>query len=79
MLAWHEYLDKERVIEQPDKMKTHLGNQFSNEEINTILEDVKASYEILSDEEIYRKIAHEIKNGKVVGWFQGKWNLVLVH
>ena len=73
LLAWHEYLDKERVIEKSDKMKNaFLGKQFCNEEISHILDDVGAYFEKLSYEEIYKKIAYEMKNGKVVGWFQGK-------
>ena len=47
----------------------YLGSRFSNDEIKKILEkyDVKYSYQ----ENVSHETAISLKNGKIVGWFQG--------
>ena len=61
-----------------DNTKTpFLGKQFSNNEINKILESKfyinKVKYELLKSEEDLLQIATKlISDGKVIGWFQGK-------
>ena len=50
---------------------TYLGCSFSNNEIVEYLDEIKAPYEYLKDEELFNKIAKILNEGKVVGWFNG--------
>ncbi len=73
LLAWYEYLGKKREISNKDKMKySYLGNKYSNEEIKNYLDLVGANYRELTEKEIFKRVALEIKNDSVVGWFQGR-------
>ena len=72
LVAWYEYLDNPRLIDSKDQMKgTYLGCSFSNNEIVEYLDNIKAPYEFLKDEELFNKIAKILNEGKVVGWFNG--------
>ncbi|MCW1309670.1 MAG: carbamoyltransferase C-terminal domain-containing protein [Candidatus Nanoarchaeia archaeon] len=48
------------------------GPEFSDVEIESILNENKIKYQKLNDEELVMKVAEAIKNGKIVGWFQGR-------
>lgn len=50
----------------------YLGDEYSDYQIRTELERYKVSFVEYSREELIDKTAEEIKNGKVVGWFQGR-------
>ena len=58
------------------KNYAYLGSQFSNDEIETILDNYKMSekYEVqkLNEEDLLSKTANLISQALVVGWFQGK-------
>ena len=48
-----------------------LGPSYSNEEIETFLRSKEALYERLHDNQLFDRVAGELAQGKVVGWFQG--------
>lgn len=50
----------------------YLGNDFSDNFIKTELDRYKLKYRKLKREELLEWTTDEIKNGNVVGWFQGK-------
>jgi carbamoyltransferase len=50
----------------------YLGNEFSDAVIKSELERYKISYQELSREQLLDVTSEEIKNGNVVGWFQGR-------
>ena len=60
----------------------YLGPEFTGEEIDRAIERAKSeageagwqgiSVEILDEEELCRRTARDIADGKIVGWFQGK-------
>ncbi len=71
-ICWHEYLKKPRKINPKDSMQgTYLGCEFSNKEIIYYLKKINAPFEELKDEQLFKKIAKIIAEGKVVGWFNG--------
>ncbi len=74
LFAWYRYLGNERrVSEGRDFQKgSYLGPAFGNEEIERYLQEIKADYERLSDEEISSRVAALIAEQKVIGWFQGR-------
>lgn len=74
LIAWHEYLDKEReVSEEGDMQKASLlGPSFSDSEIENYLKDNDIPYEKLKESEVAGRAAKIIADQNVVGWFQGK-------
>ncbi len=72
LVGWHEYLNNPRKVNPNDSMKgTYLGCNFSNEEIINYLKNINAPFEAYQDEELFEKIALQIEQGKVIGWFNG--------
>jgi carbamoyltransferase len=50
----------------------YLGPEFSEDEIQLVLEREKIEYKKLEREELLDLAAQDIADGKVVGWFQGR-------
>ncbi len=50
----------------------YLGPRFSDAEILTYLDGVKANYQHLSDDVLMPRLAEILADGNVVGWFQGR-------
>ena len=72
LIGWHEYLNKPRKVNPSDSMKgTYLGCNFSNEEIINYLKKINAPFETFQDEQLFEKIALQLEEGKVIGWFNG--------
>ncbi len=72
LIGWHEYLNNPREVNPRDSMKgTYLGCNFSNDEIINYLKHINAPFETYQDEELFEKIALELEQGKVIGWFNG--------
>ena len=56
-----------------DSMKgAFLGSQYSNEEIEEVLQSNQLVYSRLEDENIIENCVSSLQNYRVVGWFQGK-------
>lgn len=76
--AWHEHLDKPRVIPDTIKGKTDacrgafLGPSYSVSCIRECLDKYEAVYEPLEDSALLPRVADLIASGHVVGWFQGR-------
>ena len=72
--AWHQYEDKPRTADNvKDKMMgSYLGPAFTNDDVEASLRTVGAVYDRLEDQELYRCVAQELADGKVVGWLQGR-------
>lgn len=51
---------------------SYLGDEFSDSFIETELKKYNVPFKKLDREQLIEKTTDEIKNGKVVGWFQGK-------
>jgi len=73
LAAWHQYDEAPRKATGVDQMKgSYLGPRHSTESIEQFLKATEAPYERLSDEVLYAKVAKDLSEGKVVGWFQGR-------
>ena len=73
LIGWYDLLEKERIVNPNDSMKgTYLGCEYSNEEIIKYLEKIKAPFQKLEDEILFKKVADILSEGKVLGWFNGK-------
>ena len=74
LTAWHKLEDKPRSLNgSKDTMQgSFLGPSYTNEEIEQFLRTKEAPYERLSDDVLFDRVAEELADGKVVGWFQGR-------
>jgi carbamoyltransferase len=70
--AWHEYHGQPRAVAGDKMQGAYLGPSFSNAEIRRSLDSLGAVYEMLSDEELFARVARWLAAEKVVGWFQGR-------
>ncbi len=69
----YSYLKQPRVCQGPsDSMRgSYLGPRFSNEDIESRLQQLEARYERVEDSDLYRRVAEYLAEGKVIGWLQG--------
>jgi carbamoyltransferase len=73
LAAWHEHLDQARNTEQPDSMQgSYLGPAYSAREIREYLQSVNARFVELDSSELPARVAREMANEQVIGWFQGR-------
>jgi carbamoyltransferase len=73
-LAWHRHARQpRRVTPGKDAMKgAYLGPSYSDAEIESFLQSVKAPYRRLERGELLRTTARLLAEEKVVGWFNGR-------
>ena len=70
---WHLDLNQSREEINQDNMKgSYLGNEFSNEEIKSKLDEIGAVYDTYSENELINKTVEDLTSGKAIGWFQGR-------
>ena len=71
---WHQELENPRKNNKSnDSMKgSYLGPEYNDKVIESSLKKLGANFEIFESEKLIEIIANEIKNGKIVGWFQGR-------
>ena len=74
MAFWYQELSKSRSINKAkDNMRgSYLGPQFDEKAIEKSLNKLGAKYTKYSSENLVEKIANELKDEKIVGWFQGR-------
>ena len=73
LIAWHQYLENERVADPADAMQgSYLGPAFGASEIRRALNDFGAVFETREEESLVDRVAALMEEGKVVGWFQGR-------
>jgi len=71
--VWHEYLDQPREAKPADSMKgSYLGCHYDDNEIETYLDSVNASYTRMDDNTLMPELAVILDDGHVVGWMQGR-------
>ncbi len=74
MAFWHQELSKPRkiVISRDNMNGSYLGPKFNDKTIEKTLNNLGANFTRHETEEVTENIANELKNGKIVGWFQGR-------
>ena len=74
LCAWYRTSGRPRQTDgEHDAMKgAYLGPQFPQNEIQQFLEEQGASYVRFDEDQLFRVVAEDLKNGKVVGWFRGR-------
>ncbi len=70
------HLKNKRIIEKDANLRiknnVYLGPKISEEEIKSLLESKKISYEHYEEEDLLKKTAKLISEKNIVGWYQGK-------
>ena len=70
---WHKELDNKRNINENDSMSgAYLGPEYSDSQIISELNKMGAKYEKYEEDELLKKTAKYLSEGKTIGWFQGK-------
>ena len=69
---WHQELDKPRENFKDQMKGAYLGPKFSDNFIESQLNNLKGVYSKKSSDEISSFVAKELANSKTVGWFQGR-------
>ena len=70
---WHNELDKNRIIKKMDSMNcSYLGPEYSTEQITSILIDIGAKFETLSNDGVLDFTVEKLIEGKAIGWFQNR-------
>ncbi|NIR51217.1 carbamoyltransferase [candidate division KSB1 bacterium] len=74
LLAYYQYLGNERTVTGKEDLQqgSYLGPEFSDSEIQKILDEHKAVYTQMDYDDIPEKVSELIADQKVVGWFQGR-------
>ena len=74
LFTWHQLLEKPRVARAADSQAaSYLGPSYSAAEMQQFLDSVGAHYERIHDEgKLSDRVADEVIQGRVVGWFQGR-------
>jgi carbamoyltransferase len=73
LAAWHHHLGQPRTVNSGDSMRgSYLGPAYSAAEIRDYLDGVGAVYRELETPELLQKVAGEMANDQVIGWFRGR-------
>ncbi|MEO8109475.1 MAG: carbamoyltransferase, partial [Ginsengibacter sp.] len=74
LAAYHIYYKKEKIAHLfYDGMKgSFLGPEFSSNEIEKVCKQLKIVYSVETEESLIQKTASILKEGNIVGWFQGR-------
>jgi len=74
LTAWYQLENQPRSADgAKDSMQgSYLGPSYSNAGIEQFLRGKNAPYERLPDDQLLDRVAQELADGKVVGWFQGR-------
>jgi carbamoyltransferase len=74
LTAWHNLENQPRSTNAAKDMMrgSLLGPAYTNEEIEQFLRNIQALYHRLGDDLLFDRVAAELGEGKVVGWFQGR-------
>lgn len=73
LYALYKYSGYKRVVSKKDSQKgSYLGLHFSKEDIVKYLDGNKYPYHLLEEENLYKCIAKELADGKVIALFHGR-------
>lgn len=73
LYASYQYVGIERIIEKNDSQKgSYLGPKYTSDEIQDYLTANQYTYHKMEEEFLYKQIAQELADGKVIGLFQGR-------
>ena len=73
LALWHIEQNNPRKINSKDDMQnSYLGPTYSQKEIEEQFSQIDVKYEVFEDKELIEKVATDLSQEEVVGWFQGR-------
>ena len=75
LFVHYQLLENDRSVNgiNDSQKASYLGPAYSNDQIKTYLDSIKAAYHFFEDEDkLLNQVTDDIDNGKVIGWFQGR-------
>jgi carbamoyltransferase len=66
------YLVKNNKLKSKIKDTPFLGPSYTNKDIEDAISDIKRTFKFPNEQELISWIAKKIKEGKVIGWYNGK-------
>ena len=69
LYLYNQILGKDRL---PETITAYFGKQSTQAEIISALDDKGVTYSVLTDDELFEKVADKLVDGGVIGWFQGR-------
>jgi carbamoyltransferase len=69
LYLYNQILGKNRFSETTT---AYFGKKATQKEIINALEEKSVKYTVLSDDELFEKVANKLVDGGVIGWFQGR-------
>ena len=74
LYVYHALLDNVRNVQRNGDIPQPigLGPSFTNEEIETLLQNHGLTYKKMSDEDLYKYCANALNEQQIIGWFQGR-------
>ena len=73
LAVYHLHKDGQRHVARSDGMQgSYLGPSFEQPDIERRLAGCGARFRVLSDESLFAECAADIRDGKALGWFQGR-------
>ncbi len=71
---WHYHQE----LRNPRKFElkhAFYGKEYSTDEVQSALAEFGMDFQRLDNQELYRQVAQDIADGKIVGWFQGRFEM----
>jgi carbamoyltransferase len=73
LATYYKMLKKPRIVNKDDSMQgSYLGPEYTQEEIESSLNDLGANFSIFEGENLLKTTCNSLVNGKAVGWHQGR-------
>ena len=73
LASWHIEQNNSRVVNLDDDMQgSYLGPEYTQKEIEELLDKAGAKYKTLNEQDLIEKTAQDLSEGEAIGWFQGR-------
>jgi len=73
LATYYKMLKNQRIVNKDDSMQgSYLGPEYTQEKVESSLNDLGANFSILEDEDLIKTTCNSLINGKAVGWHQGR-------
>ena len=73
LFGYYQISGNKREVKLPDSQSgSYLGSEYSQAEVNSYLDSNNSAYKVYEEEELQKKIAELLAEGKVVGHFNGR-------
>ena len=73
LALWYIEQNNPRVVSLNDDMQgSYLGPDYTQKQIEEMLDEVGAKYKTLDEKDLIEKTAQSLSEGEAIGWFQGR-------